>query len=441
MNKLAIISAFFILSLVSYTTGQINGQGGSGSSCPIQKPYRCPDSSCAAKSSSCPINPCTGTTPYQCSDSTCQISSIYCNCQGVVCSDGSCKTSITQCPILASCSELYPRRCPDGTCTKWNATCTNHTGTVCPSGLQLCVDGICRTSDLCTQLPFHGCSAYECPTGQCATNYSSCLCPNQPTMAKCYDGSCTPLGVACATTSPAFLYPMNLTVTIDTQYNSSINCPPTNNNNGSVVVIQTPPGGGANGRRSFKRQDTLDTLQIRSVPSSYTDGSTIYDSSSNSLIPAYIATPPVSLSLGSGNQFSGSTELSFPNAQKPSPTSDLCVASLNATNKEWKCSSSGSTTVGNTVSSYVSLLTIWAVVVQPTCIVSGSESGASFCARQTWDAGTIGYFCANGGHSFYMCWEAPTTWASSIQSCPTGTSCSCCSTNECSNHNLESPCR
>jgi len=312
---------------------------------------------------------------------------------------------------------------------------THHTGTSCPSGLQLCVDGICRSPGVCTTLPFHGCSLYECPTGQCVTNYSSCLCPNQPTLAKCYDNTCTPLGVACNVTSPLFIFPMNLTVTIDNEYNNSVNCPPTNNNNDTVVVVNTT-GNGPNGKRQV---DTIDTITLQSVPSSDTTNSLIYDPASSSYISAYIATPAVSISLGSG-PLEGNANLTFPHARKPDPSDNLCVASLNITSKVWTCEAD-SITQGSTVSAEVFSFGVFAVVVQPTCIVSGSEPGASFCARQTWDAGSIGYFCANGGHSFYMCWDAPSTWASSISPCPGGTSCSCCSTTECSNHNLESPCR
>jgi hypothetical protein len=229
---------------------------------------------------------------------------------------------------------------------------------------------------------------------------------------------------------------MNLTVTIDNEYNNSVNCPPSNNNNDTVVVVGTNGTGGANGKRQV---DTLDTIILQSVPSSLTSNSWIYDPSSSAYISAYIATPAVSIALGSG-PLDGYANLSFPHARKPDPSNNLCVAILNVTSKIWSCEAD-SITSGTTVSAEVNTFGVFAVVVQPSCIVSGSESGASFCSRQTWDAGSIGYFCANGGHSFYMCWDAPSTWASSLQSCPTGTSCSCCSSTECSNHNLESPCR
>jgi len=163
-----------VLFLVSIVNCQIRSNVSLQYGCPTNTPYLCPNNECVNDLSLCPVDNCTGLTPYQCSDSSCAISTIYCNCIGVVCSDGSCKSDIDDCPLLDTCPELFPRRCPDGSCDVYNSTCAGHLGTDCPFGLELCLDGICRTPALCDSLPFQGCPLYECSDGSCTNNYNNC---------------------------------------------------------------------------------------------------------------------------------------------------------------------------------------------------------------------------------------------------------------------------
>eukprot|EP01122_Echinamoeba_exundans_P017605 TRINITY_DN942_c0_g1_i1.p1 TRINITY_DN942_c0_g1~~TRINITY_DN942_c0_g1_i1.p1 ORF type:complete len:646 (+),score=66.92 TRINITY_DN942_c0_g1_i1:196-2133(+) len=91
-------------------------------------------------------------------------------CSNETCSDGSCVLSISECPPVQACSPSKPKRCPRGDCVPVDMPCS--AGKVCPTGLQLCVDGACRKD--CSTAPFAGCPRYTCPDGTCTSRYDAC---------------------------------------------------------------------------------------------------------------------------------------------------------------------------------------------------------------------------------------------------------------------------
>jgi len=79
-----------------------------------------------------------------------------------------------------------------------------------------------------------------------------------------------------------------------------------------------------------------------------------------------------------------------------------------------------------------------ACIPKPPVIIS-HLSPADFCALQTWDPTLIGYFCRTTS-SFFLCFSGDLTIYSMSLGCPAGTTCSCATGVECSDHNLVSPC-
>jgi len=426
------------LYFVSEVTAQVSVGGAVSTACPLATPVRCPNSGCVNATANCPVNNCTGLTPYLCSDSTCAISNIYCNCQGVICSDGSCKRAMSLCPIMDGCPELFPRRCPDGTCQVYNNTCSNDLGTNCPSPLQLCLDGICRTAALCTALPYYGCPIYQCPNGNCASTYSQCYYDGDPTHVLCYDGSDVPIGTPCAHTAPGFINAMNITVTIATDTSTEITVPSATSST-PVASITVPEG-----TVSPQNGTNLNTISVNGVSTSaYLNSSVVDPATGNTSASASVVSSAINVNFGTGQSvLNNSVTLSFPNVVATNNAS-VCVASL--LNSTWTCVNNTVVFVTNgtsTVTSTVRHFSTYAVVIRPTCIPSSAGiSALSFCNSQTWANGTIGYFCADGGSNFFQCLSGPWATQSGKHPCATGTSCSCCAGEECSDFNLESPCR
>jgi len=428
------VLSFFSVIFVTAAFAQINVGGGLQSACALATPVRCPNSVCVTDISLCPVNNCTGLTPYRCSDSTCAISAIYCNGLGVICSDGSCKPNMTVCPILDGCPELTPQRCPDGSCAPYNSNCSQNTGTHCPDDLQLCIDGICRISSLCQVLPYNGCPHFECSDGTCTSNYTDCLCPSDPTKVRCHDLSCVPLGTLCAFPAPAFVHPMNLTVTINTTLPTVIGVPSSSNLTKNIVTLSVP-GGAVSGYSN----SSLNTIAVGGVSNGLLTNSTIADPLGN-LTTANVVSSAVSVSFGSGQSVMNSpVGLYFHDVS--SADSNVCVAVLEP-NGTWSCVADSTVSTDSSglmsVSANVSHFSTYAVVKKPVCFPSGREAASAYCARQTW-SGATGYFCADNGHHFYECVGG--AWGGFYMACGLGTSCNCCDGSECSQGGLVSPCR
>eukprot|EP01114_Cavostelium_apophysatum_P020684 TRINITY_DN69_c0_g2_i1.p1 TRINITY_DN69_c0_g2~~TRINITY_DN69_c0_g2_i1.p1 ORF type:complete len:266 (-),score=43.43 TRINITY_DN69_c0_g2_i1:227-1024(-) len=72
--------------------------------------------------------------------------------------------------------------------------------------------------------------------------------------------------------------------------------------------------------------------------------------------------------------------------------------------------------------------------------VPPQETPDQYCASQVFPTGTIGYFCADSGDSFYMCLDGVFLYTSNKQSCAPGTLCQCADGVECSQGGTVSPC-
>jgi len=443
----SILCLIYLLSLVYIVRSQYDAGEGSVTAalCTADpnKPLRCQFSSiCCSDVTQCPVNNCTGVTPFLCSDYvTCVNSATDCNCQGVICSDGSCKSNFTFCPLLEGCSELFPKRCPDGSCQVYNSNCSNNTGSPCPSGLTKCIDGICRIAANCSGIRYAGCIASQCPNGSCVTNYSSCLCPGDPTKAKCFDGSCTPLGVACTNEAPAFVTPMNQTYTVNTASTSSISIQLATTAStapsaslGTVTVPSnsvTPAVGG------------LSLVNVKGASSSLTSSLTTVNPITSAIAAANLASTAITVStVASQTALNGTGSISL-NVPSGVPAASLCVGLVNTTTNTIGCVPTATTVskrssgLMNSLTTSFSQLGTYALMFRPSCQVDGTESGASFCASQNYAPLPTGYYCAADGAKFYQCYGAN---QGAILPCAQGTLCQCCSDMECSMNNTQSPC-
>jgi len=443
----SILSLICLLSLAYLVRCQYDaGQGSvSAALCTVDpnKPLRCQFSSiCCSTVSECPINNCTGVTPFLCSDYvTCVRSAVDCNCQGVICSDGSCKSSFSFCPLLEGCTELFPKRCPDGSCQAYNSDCSNHTGNPCPAGLTKCIDGICRVAANCSGIPFAGCVASQCPNGSCTANYSNCLCPTDSSKAKCFDGSCTPLGVECANKAPAFVTPMNQTYTVNTASPSPITIQlatttstAPSNSLGTVTVPSnsvTPAIGG------------LSLVNVKGASSSIISTLTTVNPLTGAIAAANMASTAITIStITSQTALTGNASISL-NVPSGIPAASLCVGLVNDTSNTIGCVPTTTTVtkrssgLTNSLTTTFTQLGTYALIVRPTCQVDGNENPNVFCSRQNYFPMATGYYCAADGAKFYQCYGLN---QGALLPCSQGTKCQCCSNTECSLGNTQSPC-
>lgn len=120
--------------------------------CPVDKPVKCQDGTCAVS-----VNKCIITNPfmiyyYRCSnggwnifvencgtDSTCPIEA------PIKCKDNSCRKSISDCKSLSKCPEQVPYQCSDGECVADYAQCAKKAK--CPANLPVqCQNDTCAKS-------------------------------------------------------------------------------------------------------------------------------------------------------------------------------------------------------------------------------------------------------------------------------------------------------
>lgn len=204
------------------------------------KALRCPDGSCANKTSDCPVAKSCGTHQALCADGSCQetcsvvapsimrrmldttnssiytkyvcpsgeeVPSIYncpsahvCGANKIQCPDGSCVSELSQCAA---------RSCPAGTVACWDGKCETSlsrcaTRTTCPDELStLCPDGSCKASSAeCTS--YVECPVffpYRCGSGECRSRAEDCptlvVCPPEMPI-KCQDQSCVRSKIHCS---------------------------------------------------------------------------------------------------------------------------------------------------------------------------------------------------------------------------------------------------
>ena len=101
----------------------------------------------------------------------------------VLCVDGSCTGSVSDCSFPLFCPIYSPIRCSDGSCTGSYEQCTS--GLVCPASIPVrCPDGQCSISVLACPNPLTQLECpspqIRCPSGHCALSFTSC-----PTTVSC----------------------------------------------------------------------------------------------------------------------------------------------------------------------------------------------------------------------------------------------------------------
>eukprot|EP00808_Paulinella_micropora_P007731 g61000.t1 len=138
----------------------------------------CWDCHCRFMPEDCP-------TPVTCSDPA-----------HVVCSDGSCAPSRSECPDFYNCyvagTLTLGFTCPDGSCRASRAGCPSKV--TCPVGQLLCESGACVENKVnCTVPIICPYNQTRCPDGSCQHNLLFCpaeITCNSQVPVKCPDGSC-----------------------------------------------------------------------------------------------------------------------------------------------------------------------------------------------------------------------------------------------------------
>ncbi len=153
--------------------------------CPVAKPFKCPDGSCAADSNGCLLaNGCSSTSPILCADGTCAATASACPAS-VDCPTGTfrcpdtthCVSSLSQCKLPNGCPRSHPTRCAlNGACARTPAA---YYLSSAPTG----ADPLLRRS--CPLVV--GCDAstpFRCSDGTCAASQSQCK-PVLPCANEC----------------------------------------------------------------------------------------------------------------------------------------------------------------------------------------------------------------------------------------------------------------
>lgn len=214
-----------------------------GQVCPVTRPVRCIDASCASSVLACPPTPDSYETPkvpcsdgsfeadpqkcgtpvtcppavapYKCFDDTCRVAPADCpeppQCPAdapYLCHDGNCEARLWNCRAFGGepCTDESPVRCPDGSCVAAAASCpspfpTSAEDFSCPHGWFRCRDGSCREkSTLCESLVCPPELPHLCDSGLCARAASGCDLENgcqAELPARCWNGACAPSEADC----------------------------------------------------------------------------------------------------------------------------------------------------------------------------------------------------------------------------------------------------
>lgn len=195
-----------------------------------QDQVQCPDKTCKSSYSECHLlNGCPVARPYKCADSSCAEvpfgqngCALTINCPSYkpfLCSDGECVGDQAHCRVQQPCDAQSPIRCPDMSCAKSTSDCSAITR--CPiTAPVLCDSGLCvKSIQQCKQAKFMYCPLYKpvmCVNGECKAFPEQCQSSYEGTAArrllsesavddgcsesypsKCYDGSCRKLSSEC----------------------------------------------------------------------------------------------------------------------------------------------------------------------------------------------------------------------------------------------------
>jgi len=223
-----------LLGLVQCLDGQCrkSGECPSTSVCP---PFTvaCPDGrSCATSVHECPplpTQPCSAPTPYQCRDARCVRRAEDCGSDvtcahpsHVVCPDGSCRPSASECRETFICP-FNMVKCGNGECRHRLTDCPS--ATTCKVGEVKCENGACRSNLAACEAALQCTSGVRCADGTCRPNPWQCptavTCPSAfPVL--CADGSCVRDTTecrtqrTCPTSTPVLCPDGTCSVTLDT---------------------------------------------------------------------------------------------------------------------------------------------------------------------------------------------------------------------------------
>ncbi|KAL0212384.1 hypothetical protein RCL1_006010 [Eukaryota sp. TZLM3-RCL] len=156
---------------------------------------------------------CRGSTPFNCFDGSCGKNPIDCyggrSCSEgfVLCSDGSCQSSVDRCLATQPCPFDRSKRCADGKCVAVDEPCGTRPDD-CEEGQSRCADGKCR--ETCPAA--NGCDLNApvfCSNGVCAFSVEACTTGcvihtvNGTTVGfKCIDGTCGHSPLHCLKPAP-----------------------------------------------------------------------------------------------------------------------------------------------------------------------------------------------------------------------------------------------
>ena len=193
-------------------------ENGTSNNCPPTNPIKCHKGQCVDTIEECTdeSSQCDDEKPYLCDNQECVVSPSSCvnltirsglshriltsaslsvvvdqGCDSTnpkLCSDGSCRTSYSDCDLIKGCFEPgYNYRCQSGQCAASEDECTDDkTIGYCAVGTQRCEDGVCRVE--CPE--YDGCSRatpLQCFNGFCGKISSDCLTRNN--KAVCADNT------------------------------------------------------------------------------------------------------------------------------------------------------------------------------------------------------------------------------------------------------------
>ena len=157
---------------------------------------RCPDGSFAFSFSLCPTGVTCARGYVKCWDGACVADLATCSkpsdtYNGALrCPDGSVRTDLKDCPTRRICPPSSPVLCDDGNCKQSSSQCVANT---CPSGLRLCPDGTCALSSCGTPITCSTDAPYKCYDNTCRSDPRDCptptVCPKSSPIL-CGDGTC-----------------------------------------------------------------------------------------------------------------------------------------------------------------------------------------------------------------------------------------------------------
>jgi hypothetical protein len=189
--------------------------------CAITQSYCVAADACVDSIDDCRVNrPCDNASYVYCATiGECRASFSECapptlSCPGAyACWNGLCVSSQQECEAVPSCPPDRPQRCADGTCVGPMQHCNSSSSTVCSTGTVACpTGGVCaaRLED-CAE--YNGCpqsNPISCADGTCVSDWSACLCANNATLVRCFDGQCRAQASQCGSQAPYRQKPLEL---------------------------------------------------------------------------------------------------------------------------------------------------------------------------------------------------------------------------------------